>query len=87
MAKPASRNAFLFIVVTVTIDMMGFGLIMPVMPALLSELAGLPVEQAAPYGGYLSACYALLNFIAAPLLIYLGVGENRGSEDDKPSKP
>ena len=26
-------------------------------------------------------------FIAAPLLIYLGVGENRGSEDDKPSKP
>lgn len=26
-------------------------------------------------------------FIAAPLLIYLGVGENRGGEDDKPSKP
>ena len=26
-------------------------------------------------------------FIAAPILIYLGVGENRGSEDDKPSKP
>jgi len=68
MAKPAGKNAFFFIVVTVMIDMMGFGLIMPVMPALLSELAGLPVEQAAPYGGYLSACYALLNFIAAPLL-------------------
>ena len=26
-------------------------------------------------------------FIAAPILIYLGVGENRGGEDDKPSKP
>ena len=26
-------------------------------------------------------------FIAAPILIYLGVGENRGGEDDKPSRP
>ncbi|MBN9596184.1 MAG: protein translocase subunit SecF [Afipia sp.] len=26
-------------------------------------------------------------FIAAPILIYLGVGENRGGEDNKPSKP
>lgn len=68
MAKPAGKNAFFFIVVTVMIDMMGFGLIMPVMPTLLSELAGLPVEEAAPYGGYLSACYAGLNFVAAPIL-------------------
>lgn len=68
MTQPARKNAFFFIVVTVMIDMMGFGLIMPVMPSLLSELAGLPVEEAAPYGGYLSASYALLNFIAAPVL-------------------
>lgn len=68
MTKPAGKNAFFFIVVTVTIDMMAFGLIMPVTPTLVSELAHLPVEEAAPYGGYLSSVYALLNFIAAPIL-------------------
>jgi hypothetical protein len=37
-----NRHAVTFIFITVFLDMMGFGLIMPVMPALLSELAGLP---------------------------------------------
>ncbi|MFO0612120.1 MAG: TCR/Tet family MFS transporter [Polyangiaceae bacterium] len=68
MSKPAGKNAFFFIVVTVMIDMMGFGLIMPVTPTLVSELAHKSVEEAAPYGGYLSSVYALLNFVAAPIL-------------------
>ena len=68
MAKTLGKNAFLFIIVTVAIDMMSFGLIMPVTPFLVSELTHLPIEQAAPYGGYLSTSYALLNFLMAPLL-------------------
>lgn len=69
MAQPGvSRNAFMFVLVSVAIDMMGFGLIMPVMPTLLAELTGLPAEEAAPWGGYLSAVYAVLNFLAGPLL-------------------
>lgn len=65
---PPRRNAFLFVLVTVAIDMIGFGLIMPVTPTLISELTGLPLHDAAPWGGYLAAVYAILNLLAGPTL-------------------
>lgn len=70
MSTPSSggRRAFAFVLVTVAIDMMSFGLIMPVTPRLLAELTGLPLEQAAPWGGYLATVYAALNFVAGPIL-------------------
>ena len=58
-ARAVGRNAFAFVLVTVAIDMMGFGLIMPVTPRLLAELTGLPLEEAAPWGGYLASVYDL----------------------------
>ena len=58
----------MFVLVTVTIDMIGFGLIMPVTPRLISELTSLPIEEAAPWGGYLATVYAALNFLAGPTL-------------------
>jgi DHA1 family tetracycline resistance protein-like MFS transporter len=67
-ARTAGRNAFMFVLVTVTIDMIGFGLIMPVTPRLIAELTGLPLEAAAPWGGYLATVYAVLNFLAGPFL-------------------
>ncbi len=66
--RAPGRNAFLFVLVTVAIDMIGFGLIMPVTPTLISELTGLPLERAAPWGGYLATVYALLNFLAGPTI-------------------
>ncbi len=66
--RVAGRNAFMFVLVTVTIDMIGFGLIMPVTPTLIAELTGLPLEAAAPWGGYLATVYAVLNFLAGPVL-------------------
>ncbi len=66
--RPGGRNAFMFVLVTVTIDMIGFGLIMPVTPRLISDLTGLPLEDAAPWGGYLATVYATLNFLAGPVL-------------------
>lgn len=62
------RSSYLFVLVTVAIDMLGFGLIMPVTPRLISELTGLSLDQAAPWGGYLAALYAVLNFLAGPTL-------------------
>ncbi|MEO0883450.1 MAG: TCR/Tet family MFS transporter [Pseudomonadota bacterium] len=67
MAKP-SKNAFLFVIVTVMLDMMGFGLIVPVIPALLTELSGLTAEEAVVWGGALTATYALMNFLAGPTM-------------------
>jgi DHA1 family tetracycline resistance protein-like MFS transporter len=66
--RPGGNNAFAFVLVTVAIDMIGFGLIMPVTPTLLAELTGLPLEEAAPWGGYLATVYAILNFLAGPML-------------------
>ena len=49
--SPASRkhgkNAFFFVLVTVAIDMLGFGLIIPVVPSLVQEMLHVPPEDAA----------------------------------------
>jgi DHA1 family tetracycline resistance protein-like MFS transporter len=62
------KNAFFFIIVTVFIDMMAFAVIMPSMPDLMSELTGLPVEDVSPWGGYITTVYAVMNFLAQPVL-------------------
>ncbi|HZF26384.1 MAG TPA: TCR/Tet family MFS transporter [Steroidobacteraceae bacterium] len=69
MTEPAAgRRAVVFIFITVLIDSIGFGLIIPVLPQLIVELTGLNMGGAAAYGGWLSFSYALLQFFAAPVL-------------------
>ncbi len=47
--------------------MIGFGMILPVMPELILELTGEGLNQAALYGGWLLFVYALMQFIFAPI--------------------
>ena len=63
-----SRHALIFVVITVALDMIGFGIIMPVLPELLMEISGEPLSGASRWGGWLMFSYALLQFVAAPLL-------------------
>ncbi|MBK8198416.1 MAG: TCR/Tet family MFS transporter [Acidobacteria bacterium] len=67
-ARAHGKNAFLFVVVAVTLNMLAFGIVMPIMPSLLAELTGLPVELAARENGWLAMTYAIANFIAMPFL-------------------
>ena len=46
-SRPRGQRAALFVVVTVFIDAMGIGIIMPVMPDLIRELTDLPLGAAA----------------------------------------
>lgn len=63
------RSAALgFIFVTLLIDSMGFGLLIPVFPDLIQKLGHCDVSKAAQYGGWLTALYAGLQFIFAPFL-------------------
>jgi MFS transporter, DHA1 family, tetracycline resistance protein len=62
------RGALAFIFITVLVDSVGFGIILPVLPQLIMELTGLSIERAAPYGGLLAAVYALTQFFCAPVL-------------------
>ena len=65
--KPGKR-ALLFILVTVLIDTMGMGVIIPVIPELIMELTGEGLSRAAVYGGWLGFVYAGLQFVFAPIL-------------------
>ncbi|UYV38560.1 TCR/Tet family MFS transporter [Rhodobacteraceae bacterium D3-12] len=64
----SQRLPILFIVLTVMIDAMGIGLIMPVMPALIAEIDGGSVAQAAVWGGVLSTAFAVMQFLFGPIL-------------------
>jgi DHA1 family tetracycline resistance protein-like MFS transporter len=57
-----------FIFVTLLIDVMGWGLIIPVMPDLLVELKHIPSNEASQYGGWLLSAYAITQFVFAPIV-------------------
>lgn len=64
-----SKNAAIgFIFVTLLIDVTGFGIIIPVIPKLISEMLHIPVNEASKYGGWLTAAYAVMQFVFAPAL-------------------
>ena len=60
--------AVLFIVLTMVIDAMGIGLIIPVMPDLLEEVGAGDLSRAALWGGVLSTTFAVMQFVFGPLL-------------------
>ena len=62
------KHALVFVAITVLLDTIGFGLIIPVLPALLVQLTGKPVNEAAIDGGWLAFVYAAMQFVWAPIL-------------------
>ncbi|HUR66944.1 MAG TPA: TCR/Tet family MFS transporter [Chitinophagaceae bacterium] len=66
--KSSRKAAVGFIFVTLLIDIMGWGLIIPVMPTLISQLKGIPVNEASPYGAWLVSAYAITQFIFGPII-------------------
>ena len=64
----AKRHALTFVTITVFIDTVGFGVIMPVLPEFLTELADVNLATASAHAGYLVASYAVLQFFFAPLI-------------------
>ncbi len=63
-----NRNAAVgFIFITLLIDIIGFGIIIPVMPKLIAELKGVDISGASKYGSWLMFVYAFMQFLFAPL--------------------
>jgi MFS transporter, DHA1 family, tetracycline resistance protein len=63
------KNAALgFIFVTLLIDVIGFGIIIPVMPRLISEMLHVGIPEASEYGGWLIAAFAFMQFLFSPLM-------------------
>lgn len=57
-----------FIFITLLIDVMGWGLIIPVMPKLISQLKNISVNEASAYGGILLSTYAITQFLFSPVI-------------------
>ncbi|WP_375262034.1 TCR/Tet family MFS transporter [Palleronia sp.] len=62
------RLPLFFIFMTLAIDAMGIGVVIPVMPQLIQEIEGGTVASAAVWGGIFSTVYALMQFLCGPLL-------------------
>jgi len=68
MSRAPGKNAIAFVAITVLLDVMGFGIIMPVLPRLLVQLTGDTLSRAAIDGGWLLFVYAVTQFVCAPVL-------------------
>lgn len=66
--QTSKKAAIGFIFVTLLIDVMGWGLIIPVMADLIAKLKGIPVNQASTYGAILVSVFAVMQFIFAPIV-------------------
>ncbi len=62
------NTAIIFIFITLLIDVIGFGIIIPVLPKLIEELTGKGLSKASQYGGWLTFAYAITQFIFSPIL-------------------
>jgi DHA1 family tetracycline resistance protein-like MFS transporter len=68
VALPVSRHAVTFVLITVFLDMVGFGLIMPVLPKLIEDVGHVSIGRAAVIGGWMFAAFSLAQFVFAPLM-------------------
>jgi MFS transporter, DHA1 family, tetracycline resistance protein len=60
--------AIYFLIATIAINAIGFGIIVPVVPSLIMELTGKPIHYATAMGGWLSLIYAAFQFVFSPIM-------------------
>jgi DHA1 family tetracycline resistance protein-like MFS transporter len=66
--QPKRHAALSFIFVTVFVDVLGLGVIIPVLPKLLETLGHVNISVATQLSGYLTFTYALMQFIFSSVL-------------------
>lgn len=66
--QTVSRHAVTFVLITVFLDMVGFGLIMPVLPSLIEEVGHMGLADAAFIGGWMFAAFSIAQFAFSPLM-------------------
>lgn len=64
----SQKKALTFLFITVLIDAIGFGIIIPVLPGLIVSLTGRTVAGAAEISGWIMFAYAVTQFIFGPVI-------------------
>src|SRR6185295_11481101 len=68
MLKRNKKAALGFVFITVLIDVIGLGIIIPVVPDLIRQLTHKGLSRAAELNGLLTFAYAFMQFVCAPLM-------------------
>jgi len=66
------NRAVPIVLAAVTVDVIGFGIIMPVLPELITRLGHVGLQDATRIAGWLLAVFAVTQFFAGPVLGNLG---------------
>jgi DHA1 family tetracycline resistance protein-like MFS transporter len=66
--KPVRRAALAFIFITIVLDMLAVGMIIPVLPKLVATFLGGDTAKAARIYGIFATVWALMQFVFSPLL-------------------
>lgn len=64
----SQNRALAFVFVTVLIDAIGFGIVIPVMPGLIVQLTGKSLGEAAEVSGWIMFLYASTQFLCGPVI-------------------
>jgi MFS transporter, DHA1 family, tetracycline resistance protein len=67
-SAPKRHATIVFIVITLILDIIGLGIILPVLPELVKQFVGGNETTAAIYYGTIGAAYALMQFFFSPVL-------------------
>jgi DHA1 family tetracycline resistance protein-like MFS transporter len=65
---PRRKPAVIFIFITLVLDVIGIGIVIPILPKVVEQFQGGDVSAAAHIYGALAALYALMQFMFAPLI-------------------
>jgi DHA1 family tetracycline resistance protein-like MFS transporter len=65
---PNSKRQLTLIFITLLIDVIGFGIIIPIIPKLLENLGGYTISEASTIGALMVFAFALPQFIFAPIM-------------------
>src|SRR3546814_14106563 len=66
------NRAIPIVLAAVVVDVIGFGIIMPVLPELITHLGNVDLEEAKRVAGWLLAVFAIAQFVAGPIVGNLG---------------
>ena len=64
---PVRRAAVIFVFVTVMLDMLAFGIIIPVFPHLVQQMTGGDIANAVRWTGIMGALFGLMQFVFSPV--------------------
>jgi len=64
----SKKTALLFIFITILVDVIGIGIILPIIPDLIMELTGEGIDMAVIYGMWLTTAFAGMQFLFSPVL-------------------